>query len=875
MKIKHISPYAGCLLPLIGGQLHAQENKPNIVLILVDDLGWSDFGCYGSEIRTPAIDSLAQNGLRYRQFYNAARSSPSRCALLTGLYTQQVAVNPGGSLPNCRTDNNITIAELLKGNGYRTYMAGKWHLGNADVKRDPVSRGFQHVFGMIENSEEVPNTKFWDISFHNLTSQNNEISWDDYAGRRFHQTDAIGDYSVRFINHSNSKGDNNPFFLYMAFNAPHFPISGPAEIADKYTDVADSNPGDNDFYRYEVGWDSTRTYRFERQKELGVINEHYTLSPRSDAMNPANTPIPAWNTLNNLRKNDLARRMAVYAAAITQIDDNIKKVVDALRANNQLENTLILIMSDNGGNHEGHLYGNPTARQPEDLYTMGQANDPSSFPRMNLGTGWANVANTPFRLYKHFAHEGGIRTPGIIFYPAQITRPGSWVEQPAHLIDVMATIVDVTGSAYPARFNSHAVLPLEGQSLKPQFTGGSISERSLFVEHESNRAIYVGDYKLVTKNFALSDGSSPAHHLELYNIKTDPCELHNIASEQPEKLREMVAKWNETATRIGVPADRLISSPASGATELIFRYSFDDNLTDASPNSYTLSAGTGNGSTVSTTVVKYDEGKFGKAILLDGQNDYYDLNVSNTLNPAEEALTACAWVYNTQTAAQRDYTTTPIGIDEEQVIQFLGSSGGRVILQHIINDTMSNIATKLPSVQYKSPEMNCFSLNQWQHIGVVSNPASKTMTFFLNGRQLGEPVAITTDYISASGGYRIGAHRTGVSSFWHGRLDEVCLFRGALTPEQIVSVMNNDFDFPNALPNTRGALLRVFPNPARNVLSVSGTAAGQEIRITDINGRVQGVFPAEQATTCINISQWSNGTYFVGIGGQTVKVIKM
>ncbi|MCL2651762.1 MAG: sulfatase-like hydrolase/transferase, partial [Candidatus Azobacteroides sp.] len=560
MNVKHLSLCASSCLPLMAGYAQVQESKPNIILILVDDLGWSDFGCYGSEIRTPAIDSLAQNGLRYRQFYNTARSSPSRCSILTGLYAQQAAVSPGASLPNLRTDNNITIAELLKDNGYRTYMAGKWHLGTTDVKRDPVSRGFQHVFGMGPNADG-DNANFWDISLYGLKSENNEITWDDYAGRRFHQTDAIGDYTVRFIQHDLSKGDGKPFFIYMAFNAPHFPISGPAEIADKYTDVADPNPGDEDYYRYEDGWDKTRAYRFARQKELGVIDDNYELSPRSDAIIPANTPIPAWNTLDLTRRNDLARRMAVYAASITQIDNNVKKVVDELKATNQLDNTLILILSDNGGNYEGNLYGNPNPRQLSDLYTMGQANDPASFPRMNLGGGWANVANTPFRLYKHFAHEGGIRTPGIIFYPGHISNPGSWVDQPAHIIDIMATIVDVTGSTYPEKYNSHVVLPMEGQSLKPEFTGNTIPERSLFVEHESNRAFFDGDYKLVTKNFALSDGSSPANQLELYNIKKDPSELHNLASELPDKLNDMVAKWNETAKRIGVPTARLITDP--------------------------------------------------------------------------------------------------------------------------------------------------------------------------------------------------------------------------------------------------------------------------------------------------------------------------
>jgi hypothetical protein len=399
----------------------------------------------------------------------------------------------------------------------------------------------------------------------------------------------------------------------------------------------------------------------------------------------------------------------------------------------------------------------------------------------------------------------------------------------------MATIADVTGSAYPARYNSHAVLPMEGQSLKPHFTGKTISERRLFVEHESNRALFDGDYKLVTNNFALSDGSSPANHLELYDIKKDPSELHNLASELPDKLRNMIARWNETATRIGVPADRLISNPA-GSSGWVFRFSFDNNLLDASSNGYALTAGKGNGTSVSSTVVKYDTGKFGNAILLDGQNDYYDLNVANTLNPAEEALTACAWVYNTQTAAQRDYTTTPVGFDEEQVIHLLGSNG-RAVLQHTINDTTSNIASKLCSSVYRSPAGNCFSLNQWQHIAVVSNPLNKTQTFFLNGEQLGEPVAITTEFISTNGGYRIGAHRTGTSSFWHGKLDEVCLFKGGLSPEQIKNVMNNNFDLSSALSGVRHASLRVFPNPANTDLHLEGVDNLKTASLLNMDGK--------------------------------------
>lgn len=849
MKFKTFPKYAACLLPLATGTIHAEEKKPNVILILVDDSGWSDFGCYGSEIRTPTIDSLANEGLRYRQFYNAARSAPTRCAILTGLYTQQVAVDPGASLPNLRTDNNVTIAELLGANGYRTYMAGKWHLGGPTAQRDPVSRGFQHVFGFGPNVDGSNVASYWNIDLYGLKSENNEIPWDPYTGKRFHQTDAIGDYSVNFINHNISKSDDKPFFLYMAFNAAHWPVSGPAEIADSYTDVADANAADNDFYNYEVGWDSTRMYRFMRQKELGVTNDNYLLSPRSDGINPANTQIPAWETLDEVRKNDLARRMAIYAASIDQIDDNIKKVVDVLKATDQLDNTLIMIVSDNGGNYENYVFGNPVARPYDKLATMGQANDPASFPRVDVGGGWANVSNTPFRLFKHFVHEGGIRSPGIVFFPSGITKPGTWVDQPAHLIDLMATVVDVTGVTYPQTFKSHPVLPLEGQSLIPHFSGGQIPERQIFLEHESNRALFDGDYKFVTKNFSLSDGSSPAHQLELYNLKQDPSELNNLAASDPVRLKQMMEDWNAKAIQVGVPAGRLLNISADLTPELKFRFSFDDKLTDESSNAYELTPG-------ASTVTTYEAGKYGNALSLNGTSDYFDLNVNDILDPSTQAVTACAWVYNTQTPEQRQPTSGTF--DEEQVIHQLGA---RVVLHHIVNSSESNIGSWMGGAQYKSPVINCFSLNQWQHIAVVSNPADMTNTFFLNGEQLGDPVAVTTTFTQGTGGFRIGAHKN-LGSYWHGKLDEVCLFKGVLNGEQLTKVMNNNYNITSVNTVVSGNNLRIYPNPTNGVLYVDGNDDVKQLILMHLDGRM--IFSVEK-TNLINLTSFPQGNYLLKI----------
>uniref|UniRef100_UPI001868AEDA sulfatase-like hydrolase/transferase n=1 Tax=Luteolibacter marinus TaxID=2776705 RepID=UPI001868AEDA len=567
------------------------QRRPNVVLILLDDMGFSDFGCYGSEIHTPTIDSLAANGLRYRNFYNTARCSTTRCALLSGLYTQQAAVNPGASLPDLRTDNNLSIAELLSTTGYRRYMAGKWHLGTND--RSPISRGFQHVFGQTGGGAFPHNqvtggnqNSFWNLANFGFYSENGEVAEIDWTGTQFHQTDGIGEYSLDFIDHHLAQGDGAPFFLYMPFNAVHWDINSPAEMADRYTDVADLSPDGlttdggsdgKDYYHYEVGWEQVRADRFARQQALGVRDPSWVLSPKSPVFNSNGSvfhdasdtvEIPAWSSLSANRQADLARRMALYAAMLEQVDMNIKKVVDHLDGTGQLDNTLIFILADNGGNYEGGLYGKTDGTinaapvtGTTNLRNMGQP----SHPDLHIGGGWANVANTPFRLFKHYQHEGGIRTPCIVHWPDGISSPGRWIEDRGHLIDIMATIADVTNSPYPASWPGRTLLPLEGQSLKPHFdpaTAGDFPVRPIGFEHEWNRAWFKGNYKFVTKNFSYPDGSSPQDEYELYDLSIDPTELNNLAATETALLATMVDEWNAWAEHVGVAADRLIVPPA-------------------------------------------------------------------------------------------------------------------------------------------------------------------------------------------------------------------------------------------------------------------------------------------------------------------------
>ncbi len=518
----------------------ADPARPNILLVMVDDMGWGDLGCQGGEISTPNIDQLAATGVRFRQFYNSARCSPTRAALLTGLYTQQVADNPGDSLPTLRLDNNATIAEILRANGYRTYHAGKWHLGAG--ARLPENRGFQHTFRFANGTAHSANN--WDQGAYSVVSQNNEIPFRNYAanGQQFYQTTAIGDYTLDFIDHDLARGDA-PFFIYMAFGSPHFPLQSTPARADAYKST------------YEKGWDVLRQERYDRQLALGVIDRRYPLSPRGGTTET----IPAWNTLAADRKADLVRRMSLYAAMLQQVDENVGRVVARLRQAGQLDNTLILFLSDNGGNYEGGTFGEAgNARSGAALANMGQ---PGANDDIHYGTGWANLSNTPLRLFKHFTHEGGIRTPLIAHWPAGFTAQNAWREAPGHIIDVVPTILAAAGVTYPTTFNGHPVLPEEGRNLLPEIRGDAAPDRSLFVEHESNRMIRRGNWKLVSKNFALFDGSSPANQRELYDMSLDPGESHNVAGENPTRVLQLVDEWNAWATRALVPADRLFSLP--------------------------------------------------------------------------------------------------------------------------------------------------------------------------------------------------------------------------------------------------------------------------------------------------------------------------
>ncbi|MES2437535.1 MAG: arylsulfatase [Verrucomicrobiota bacterium] len=525
--------------------------RPNVIVMLVDDMGWGDLGCYGSEIPTPNIDSLASNGVRFRQMYNAARCSPTRCSLLTGLYPQQAAVNPAAALPDLRNDNNITFAELLGADGYRTYMAGKWHLGNGALL--PENRGFNHVWRMSDG--QANNTDQWNQSAYTMISQGNEIPFRNYGGS-FYQTDAIGDYAVDFIDHNESKGDGAPLAMFLAFGAPHFPIQAPSALTDTFMAT------------YAQGWDVIRRQRYDRQLATGVIDSRYPF-PALGGVGPHQAEpivaIPAWSTLTSDRRADLTRRMALYAAMIKKVDDNVGKVVSRLQQIGRLDNTLIVFLSDNGGNHERGVFGDngAGALTGTALTNMGQAGQNDG---IHYGGGWAHVSNTPLKLFKHFSHEGGIRAPMVMHWPAGFSQKNIWVETPAHLIDVVSTIADASGAVFPSTFNNHAVLPAEGISLIPAIKQQPVPERALFLEHESNRMIRRGKWKLVTEAFTAFDHEFTTHQKLLFDMDADPGENTDLAAQNPGKVVELVDEWNAWCTRVGLPAGRLIVPPPDNLT---------------------------------------------------------------------------------------------------------------------------------------------------------------------------------------------------------------------------------------------------------------------------------------------------------------------
>lgn len=529
----------------------APSARPNIILVLADDLGYSDLGCYGGEIDTPNLDRLAAHGLRFTQFYNAARCCPSRASVMTGLYPSRTGMGHMTSdlkLPGYRGEISgacPTMAERLRAAGYRTYMVGKWHLvlpGNMEPAGDhsnwPNQRGFDRFYGNLSAA-----TTYWDPV--NLIEDNRPIR----APPDYYYTEALAQKAIEYVDDAVRSGA--PFFLYAAFTAPHYPLHARRERIAKYRG------------RYDAGWDALRAARLARMVKLGLLPSGVTLAPRDETS-------PAWE--DEREKKWEAQRMETYAAVVDHLDEAVGRVVDHLAARRILDNTLFLFLSDNGGSAEGHLQGliertgkpwrdpgaRPTARSGAPV-VLGE------FPGRPLGADesyggygpkWAAVSNTPFRRFKSWVHEGGIATPFIVHWPGGIRARGAITPQVGHIVDLMATCLEVAGaSAGETRPGRNPAAASDGRSLVPLFLGRDRPAQPLFWEHEGNRAVRLGRWKLVSEYPGEWRSLRPYPNegrWELYDLEHDRTETQNLAAAQPGKVRELERLYDSWAAAAGV-----------------------------------------------------------------------------------------------------------------------------------------------------------------------------------------------------------------------------------------------------------------------------------------------------------------------------------
>lgn len=495
----------------------ATDKRPNIVIIMADDMGFSDIGCYGSEIPTPNIDMLAKDGVRLSQFYNGARCCPTRASLLTGLYPHHAGVGAMAEDPEkpaindegvdgyrgYLTKNSVTIAEVLKTAGYHTYMTGKWHVGMHGKEKWPLQRGFERYYGNLSGGSSYLRP----FEPRGITTDNGETQY-DFPGD-YYTTDAFATNAVKFIN---GQKDKKPFFLYLAFTAPHWPLQAKQEDIKVFRD------------KYMIGWDSVKHERWRKQIAMGLAKSEWGLGERE--MRP-------WNRLSKQEQKDVAYRMSVYAAQVYSMDQNVGKLIDCLKKKGELNNTLIFFLSDNGACAEPYqeLGGKP----------LNEVNDPNKFWAVSYGTGWANTSNTPFRKYKVQTYEGGIATPLIAHWPNRIkTMAGKWSSTPYSIIDLMSTALDAAGTTYPETYNGNKIIKTEGLSMLPAFMQGPAKTHEYFYwEHEGHCACRHGNWKIVK--------TSIGGQWELYDLEHDRTERHNLAATHPDIVKDLDEKWQQWA----------------------------------------------------------------------------------------------------------------------------------------------------------------------------------------------------------------------------------------------------------------------------------------------------------------------------------------
>jgi len=496
--MKHILTLLTALLLALPAALNAAElppKKPNVIVILADDLGFSDLGCYGGEIETPHLDKLAAGGFRFSQFYNTAKCHSSRISLLTGRYPYQAG--------NVSLQRSVTVPEVLGAAGYFTAMTGKWHL-----KEQPTDFGFQRYFGHLSGS---CNYFKGDDTFR-LNGKPWPVPEDG-----FYTTVANVDYGVKFL--GEARAEKKPWFLYVAFNAPHAPLQPREQDYKKYLG------------RYDAGWDVLRAARMKKQEQLGLFGQKLEPCPRPDH-------IPAWDKLTPEQRSWESRRMAAYAGLVDRMDQEIGRLLENVRAAGELDNTFVLFVSDNGAS-------------PYDRRNKGKNLEPSDpSTTWTLGTGWAWMCNSPFRFYKQNQFEGGVATPAIMHWPQGLkAKAGAITDAPSHLIDVLPTLAEVSGASVPTAWPGRELAPLGGVSLGPVLAGDTLAPRPLYFLYNTDRSLREGDWKLT---------SFQSNPWELYYLAEDRTELHDLASQKPEVRDRLAKQWFQMAKEVDMapPARR-------------------------------------------------------------------------------------------------------------------------------------------------------------------------------------------------------------------------------------------------------------------------------------------------------------------------------
>jgi len=508
---------ASIVLTFSSPTVHAAP-RPNVLIILADDMGFSDAGCFGGEIHTPNIDALAADGLRFTRFYNTARCWPTRSALITGYYAQQVRMDPPvGLLPAWAR----LLPQYLKPMGYRCYHSGKWHVPGC-IKQC-ADGGFDHSYTLDDQDRHFGPRR--------LTEDDRHLPPVD-PDSGYYSTTAIADHAIKYLKEHAEQHADEPFFQYLAFICPHFPLQAPAEDIARYKD------------RYLEGWDAIRDERLKRLREMGIVN--CGLSDRQPGIIPDwNLPeqelkrrigpgeagrAVAWDELNDEQKKFQAIKMSIHAAMIDRMDREIGRVLEQVRAMGAMDNTIIFFLSDNGASAEQII--------------RGDGNDPAAAPGsaksyLCLGPGWSTASNTPLKLHKTWVHEGGISTALVVHWPAGIKARGELRHDVGHVIDFVPTLLDLAGGTWSDQWHNATAPPLPGRSLVPAFTkDDSVTRDFLYFQHQGHGALRMGDWKIVS----LAPGKAP---WELYDLAADRCEMRDLADLHPEQVNEMAAKWDE------------------------------------------------------------------------------------------------------------------------------------------------------------------------------------------------------------------------------------------------------------------------------------------------------------------------------------------